>query len=165
MKARPTPTPLEESSRFKQPLPRRSFLGLAAVGTFAASWFAGILGALKLTVPAVYPEANPRFRVGRADLFQVGSAKRIGGRNVWIFRDEEGFFVISAICTHLGCIVDKKGEGFSCPCHGSVFDARGDVTSGPAPAPLPWLEIGLDPSGDLFVDTDVAVPQGTRFAV
>ncbi|MBI4584149.1 MAG: Rieske (2Fe-2S) protein [Planctomycetes bacterium] len=154
-----------KKGRFEKPVKRRNFLGFAAVGSFLASWGAGIIGALRLPIPSVYPEANPRFRIGRPDRFPVGSVTRIPGRNVWIFRDERGFYAISAVCTHLGCIVDRGEDHFKCPCHGSVFDEGGKVLSGPAPSPLPWLEIGLDPSGELIVDTQVAVPPGSRYAV
>ncbi len=156
---------LSESSRFEKPVKRRNFLSIAAVASFAGAWGAALIGALRLPIPSVYPEANPRFRIGRPDVYPLDSATRIAGRNVWVFRDQKGFYVISAICTHLGCIVDRNEDQFTCPCHGTVFDARGKLVSGPAPGPLPWLEIGLDPSGDLFVDTESEVPPGTRHEV
>ncbi len=157
---------LSQSSRFEEPAKRRNFLALAAVGSFVGAWGAALIGALRLPIPSVYPEASPRFRIGRPDTYLLGSATRIPGRNVWIFRDESGFYAISAVCTHLGCIVDRdENQQFICPCHGTFFDAEGKLLSGPAPAPLPWLEIGLDPSGDLFVDTDSKVPPGSRHAV
>ena len=46
--------------------------------------------------------------------------------------------VLSAVCTHRGCLVDSVANGtISCPCHGSAFALTGDVTSGPASSPLP----------------------------
>ena len=46
--------------------------------------------------------------------------------------------VLSAVCTHQGCLVDTVANGtISCPCHGSAFALTGDVKSGPATRPLP----------------------------
>ncbi|MEE9376130.1 MAG: ubiquinol-cytochrome c reductase iron-sulfur subunit [Rhizobiaceae bacterium] len=68
--------------------------------------------------------------------------------------------IVSASCTHLGCIptkVDVGLEGWLCPCHGSKFDVTGRVLKGPAPTNLPLppfdfvsadkLIIGLDKKG------------------
>ncbi len=47
-------------------------------------------------------------------------------------------YAISAVCTHLGCAVnwDQSEQAFVCPCHGSRYDALGQVTRGPAPRDL-----------------------------
>lgn len=44
----------------------------------------------------------------------------------------------SAVCTHLGCIVQYVPERhlFHCNCHGSEFDLTGKNIAGPAPRPL-----------------------------
>jgi ubiquinol-cytochrome c reductase iron-sulfur subunit len=60
------------------------------------------------------------------------------------------FLVIEGVCTHLGCVPQKKepaqgksamGDwwegGFICPCHRSGFDYAGRVVQGPAPKNLP----------------------------
>lgn len=52
-----------------------------------------------------------------------------------VYRDAEGtLHACSAICPHLGCIVEWNGaeQTFDCPCHGSRFTATGKVVSGPA---------------------------------
>ncbi|HEU5269030.1 MAG TPA: Rieske (2Fe-2S) protein [Jatrophihabitans sp.] len=53
----------------------------------------------------------------------------------------------SAICTHQGCTVAPVGNQLDCPCHGSVYNAStGAVINGPAPRPLPSVQVTL--SGD-----------------
>ena len=58
-----------------------------------------------------------------------------------LMRSEEGFTVMSLVCTHLGCIVEWRPEkqDFHCPCHAGTFDKTGRVTGGPPPAPLERL--------------------------
>ena len=46
--------------------------------------------------------------------------------------------VFDAACTHLGCLVtwDQNEHIFHCPCHGAVFDDKGQVVKGPTNIPL-----------------------------
>lgn len=58
---------------------------------------------------------------------------------VAVIRDKDGFYALSLVCTHLGCAVSVTPDGLFCPCHGSRFDSKGNVTRGPASRPLPRL--------------------------
>jgi cytochrome b6-f complex iron-sulfur subunit len=51
----------------------------------------------------------------------------------------------SAVCTHLGCIVQWENErqDFLCPCHAGRYTAEGAVISGPPPRPLAKLAINV----------------------
>jgi len=58
----------------------------------------------------------------------------------------------SAICTHLGCIIQWHPEAkkFICPCHQGMYDINGAVLSGPPPRPLDKLQVKLR-EGQVFV--------------
>jgi glycine/D-amino acid oxidase-like deaminating enzyme/nitrite reductase/ring-hydroxylating ferredoxin subunit len=58
-----------------------------------------------------------------------------GAGQVAVYRDERGeLHKVSAVCTHLGCIVawNNAETTWDCPCHGSRFDVDGKVIQGPA---------------------------------
>ena len=68
-----------------------------------------------------------------------GRVVRRGLQKVAAYKDDSGVVhERSAKCTHLGCIVDwnTAEKSWDCPCHGSRFDAKGRVVSGPAIADL-----------------------------
>ncbi|MFN2464765.1 MAG: FAD-dependent oxidoreductase [Candidatus Dormibacteria bacterium] len=57
------------------------------------------------------------------------------GHKVAAYRDDDGeLHAVSAVCSHLGCLVsfNNAETTWDCPCHGSRFDVDGRVISGPA---------------------------------
>ena len=72
-----------------------------------------------------------------------GAVLRDGVRKIAVFRDEHGMVHRrSAVCPHMKCIVawDSTEQTWNCPCHGSRFDAYGEVLNGPANSNLAPLE-------------------------
>ncbi|MCX5780479.1 MAG: FAD-dependent oxidoreductase [Firmicutes bacterium] len=83
--------------------------------------------------PPKYEEAFTDLRVGE------GAVKKFGGKIVAAHRDAQGdLHAVSAVCTHMGCIVawNPAEQTWDCPCHGSRYDAMGKVIHGPAPHDL-----------------------------
>ena len=126
---------------------RRKFLGLCLGGTAAA--FVGATGwsvfrylappqdattAAKVTIPE--QEVLP----GEAKFFAFAGSPAV------VVRTENGtLLALSAVCTHLGCIVqwEKDQHNFLCPCHGGRFTPEGHVISGPPPQPLARLPVAV----------------------
>jgi len=46
------------------------------------------------------------------------------------------WLVVLGVCTHLGCVPNRTEAGWTCPCHGSMYDNSGRVVRGPAPKNL-----------------------------
>lgn len=138
---------------------RRRVLRLLGEGSVFAAFLAQIAAAGRALMPNVLYEPPKRFPIKRPDQYPQGLTFD-PARRLFVIRSGNEFHVISAICTHLGCTVQSRGDRFACPCHGSVFDAQGVVLGGPAPRPLPWFELSLAPSGELEVDSAVQVPPG-----
>jgi len=144
-----------------EPMARRDFLGLASIGSALAALVLATIGMVRLPKAAVLSSPSKKFRVSLPESLAPGRVYVPPGRSVAIFRDAEGVYAISLICTHLGCIVKGQTGGFECPCHGSRFDLNGGVTKGPAPKPLPWRKVA-PAAGGFIVDEDVTVPPGTK---
>jgi nitrite reductase/ring-hydroxylating ferredoxin subunit len=72
---------------------------------------------------------------------------------IYLMKDDKGYFALDNVCTHLGCLVRPQEEGgFACRCHGSRFTADGQVITGPATQPLPYLELHWDSTSQIVVD-------------
>ena len=86
---------------------------------------------------------------------------------MFLFKQDDGIFCISAICTHLGCTVNwlDSGSKFVCPCHGSNFDSDGRVIKGPAPGNLERYEVTLAKDGRLVINTRKIVGADYRLMV
>jgi Rieske Fe-S protein len=57
------------------------------------------------------------------------------GEKIAVCKTEEGTVkAVSAICTHMKCVVkwNNAEQSWDCPCHGSRFDTDGKVIEGPA---------------------------------
>lgn len=70
----------------------------------------------------------------------TGLVVAMGSKPVIVTNTEAGVAALSAVCTHLGCIVDFDPvvRHIVCPCHDGHFNpSTGAVISGPPPRPLP----------------------------
>ncbi len=161
---------------------RRTFLtrlGLTVIGLgFVGQAFAF----LRSLVPNVLYEEPPRFKVGAPDRFNEG-VTFLDDRKVFVFRENNTFQVMSAVCTHLGCTVNLRRlnqvqkvqaggrellekQEFLCPCHGSRYYGDGTNYAGPAPRPLPFFRLEVSPDdGQLIVDATEETDRDFRLTV
>ncbi|HLY76220.1 MAG TPA: Rieske (2Fe-2S) protein [Planctomycetota bacterium] len=125
------------------PILRRPALArLLKVG--AATWVVGLATpAVSYLWPAQRegPESHGVFQAGPLNELPVGGSKLIqaAGKPILLIRlAETEFRAFSAVCTHLGCLVQwRHGEkDVFCPCHGGRFTSEGQVAGGPPPRPL-----------------------------
>ncbi len=144
-------------------LTRRQFLaigwtvaGLVAVGEAGAA-----------TLSFMYPRLEPGAFGGKviigtmADVVKnLPDAKarpdetfKTSGR-FYLSRTDDGILALYRKCVHLGCVVpwNDQEDRFHCPCHGSLYNRKGEVLGGPAPRPLDIFPISQDGTS-LVVDT------------
>jgi Rieske Fe-S protein len=85
--------------------------------------------------------------LGAAKDIPVGSGVIYTAARIVVTQPVQGEYrAFSAVCTHVGCILNKIADGtIDCPCHGSEFKiTNGAVVTGPAPAPLPKKKIKIE---------------------
>ena len=150
--------PVPVKNFLEEPLDRRTFIKWSVLGWTA---FAAVVGgyatmALRYMFPNVLFEPVQTFRAGFASEYAVGevSERWKNKFGVWIVRDTEKMYVLSTVCTHLGCTPNwlANDNKFKCPCHGSGFYKTGINFEGPAPRPLERFKITLADEGQIVVD-------------
>ncbi|HXK01035.1 MAG TPA: Rieske 2Fe-2S domain-containing protein [Verrucomicrobiae bacterium] len=140
-----------EMSELRRRAARRRFVMAAVLGTLSVNF----LMFLRFFFPRVLYEPKTKFKIGYPSDFGFGvDTKFQSTHRIWVVRNTEGIFVISAICTHLGCTPDwiASENKFKCPCHGSGYDSEGVNFEGPAPRPMDRAQVELDPDGQIVVD-------------
>ncbi len=129
---------------------RRDFVAdawRAAGGALAALGVLALVRALRGAVP-------PKREVVLSDdlLRRLREAGGAADGELWVSGTPERPEAFRLVCTHMRCRVSPLPEGgFSCPCHGSRYDAAGRPVAGPAPRPLERLPVAR--SGGRWVVT------------
>jgi len=133
---------------------RRDFLNEITLGALGIAGLGSVAVTYQFFSPNVLFEPSTTFRAGAPDLYPTNSVSFLQDQQVYIVRTADGFYAVSAVCTHLGCITQWKPEAqiIACPCHGSKFKRDGTKIEGPAPRPLPHFSVTLTPDGELLVD-------------
>lgn len=140
-----------KKQRKDQPEPsRRSFLnklwlGLGAIALIELVCL--ILTYLRPGKPRGSDDVGAVVEAGAIEKFLPNSVTAFVRGKFYLCRLEDGgFLALSRKCTHLGCTVPwvDKEKRFACPCHGSVFDIRGEVISPPAPRALDVYPVSIE---------------------
>lgn len=127
-----------------------SFLGLATLGCSRSQE--------ETAGPAVVT-------LGKLSDFNIG-VNPLKLFRVVVFRDSGGLSAHSLVCTHMTCLLNFSEDGRSliCPCHGSRFNERGEVETGPATKALPWYRLSISDTGHLILHRDELVQSDWRLA-
>lgn len=148
---------------------RREFVNIT-VGTI------GTIIAVTIGLPAIAYVLGPGLKVSRAEIwiplgkvdeFPVGQPTLVSftrtvvngwerttnSYGVFVTKPATGdLYVLSNVCTHLGCRVSWKTEKaeYFCPCHNGIFDIEGQIVSGPQPKPMVRYETKIE-DGTLYI--------------
>lgn len=133
-----------------QPEPaRRRLIEILLGGGLLASFASFVYPVLRYLVPPPVAELGAdQVIVGKIGELKPNSAKifRFGSRPGLLIRNTDGSYrALSATCTHLGCIVQYRGDLLEiwCACHNGLYDLNGRNISGPPPRPLEVYEVHL----------------------
>src|SRR5579864_6746185 len=87
---------------------RRRFVTAGVLGFLSVNF----LMFLRFFFPRALYEPKTKFLIGYPSDFGFGVDTKFQNQyRIWVVRNTEGIFVISAICTHLGCTPDWKPRG------------------------------------------------------
>lgn len=126
---------------------RRTFLGLCLGGMATLAAGAVMWPVYRYLSPRSGNDEGRKVVVAEQDIPEKGVHffEYAGSAAVLVRTRGGGLIALSAVCSHLGCIIqwDKDKQSFICPCHGGQFSAEGVVIAGPPPRPLNRLPVSV----------------------
>ena len=121
---------------------RRTWLTALIGAGFTSSILSFLYPALKFMMPPEVGEsAVNEVTAGKVTDLSPNSGRifKFGSEPGVLIRTEAGEWrALSAVCTHLGCIVQYRPDTREiwCACHDGLYDLHGKVIGGPPPRPL-----------------------------
>jgi cytochrome b6-f complex iron-sulfur subunit len=140
-----------QAGMLDQPVSRRGLLKYVLLGFSALATAAGTLTPIIAYIwPPKREGSQAGERVAVASTLDLppgkGAVFSVNNEPVIVINTPDGFKALSAVCTHLACIVfwnEQKGV-IACPCHAAFFSTNGAVISGPPPAPLAAYRVQVE---------------------
>ncbi|NTW55210.1 MAG: Rieske 2Fe-2S domain-containing protein [Chlorobaculum sp.] len=133
---------------------RRGFLHKIVGGVGAVVAVSALYPVVRYIIP---PEKKVKvvneLTVGKASEVPAGSGKiyQFNADKVIVVNHGGTLTAVSAVCTHLGCLVhwEEAANELACPCHGAKYKQTGEIISGPQPKALKQYKAKID--GDSIV--------------
>ena len=155
---------MEETGKNPGGIGRREFFAncaLAACGALGLGTLAARFGGF--LYPVVAPEQVLEVDAGSMEELPESGGKvlHLPTGAIALIRAGDDVKAFSAICTHLGCVIQwqpSEKTAFFCPCHRGAYDREGRVVSGPPPNPLTRLPVAVR-DGRVFVKVKLRPPQ------
>lgn len=107
---------------------------------------------------AAAPRSDGFVEAGTLQELESNGSISVGanGQNIIVVQnadDPNQLYAVDSVCTHQGCNVnwDDQSQSLICPCHGSKFDAQGQVLAGPATEPIKSYTVKVE-AGTVLVN-------------
>ena len=142
---------------------RREFVADLVLTVAATMGLGGVAARfLQYLYPVVPPEQVIEVAAGRRDAVPPngGIVVNLATGHVALVDAGGELRAFSAVCTHLGCIVQSQPtehHALYCACHGGMFNREGEVVGGPPPRPLRRYPVEVR-DGQVFVKMTVRPP-------
>ena len=117
----------ESAAATERGFDRRAFFAKLGLGSLSIAAAGTAVFAYQFLSPNVLYEPSPIINAGKPESYPQDSVTLDVNSAIYLIHANEGFFALSAICTHLGCMTAWKPELgiIACPCHGSKFTREG----------------------------------------
>ncbi len=128
---------------------RRGFLDSILALGFVSTAVSFLYPVWRYIIPPASAEpATESVIAGKINEFKPnsGTVLKFGTKPAILIRTTDGEFrAFTAVCTHLSCTVQYKGDTSQlwCACHNGFYDMSGQVVSGPPPRPLEEFKVNL----------------------